>query len=306
MSDRPVISVVIPCYNAARTIAATIESVLSQQGVEMELLVVDDGSTDDSLAIIRGFEPRLRVLTVENRGASAARNWGIGETSGEWIAFLDSDDLFLPGTLAARLAQSAAADIVTCDWQEFSDAGPVMGPVKSIAVPAAADEAQIAIATHLWAPPAALLYRRSLVEKIGGFRLDLPIIQDARFLFDAAYYGGRFARADHLGAQYRVQPQSLSRRRLDRFWRDVLLNGQQMEALWQARGALTVRQREAVALVYRHAAQGLLATGDDQAFAALAELKRTGRVPLRLALGCGIANVIGPRIAPGILGRLTR
>ena len=101
---------IIPCFNAAATIGEAIASALAQRGPGGEILVVDDGSTDGSLAIARGFGPGVRVVTGPNRGVSAARNRGIAETAGEWLVFLDADDLLLPETLARRLATAAATD----------------------------------------------------------------------------------------------------------------------------------------------------------------------------------------------------
>jgi len=76
----PVVSVVVPCFNAIGTLGATIQSALAQQEADFDLTVVDDGSTDESLAIARSFEPAIRVLSGPNRGVSAARNRGIAET----------------------------------------------------------------------------------------------------------------------------------------------------------------------------------------------------------------------------------
>ena len=148
--------------------------------------------------------------------------------------------------------------------------GTVDGAVRSVDLAALEADAEIGCATHVWATTAALLYRRSLVEKIGGFREDLPVIQDARFLFDAAYHGARFAHSPHLGARHRLSPQSLSRRDPARFWRDVLLNGKQIEALWRARGSLSARHREALKGIYNNAARGLFAAADSQFFEAVA------------------------------------
>ena len=120
------------------------------------------------------------------------------------------------------------------------------------------------------------MYRRGLVEKIGGFREDLPVIQDARFLFDAAYHGARFAHSAHVGARYRITPQSLSRRDPARFWRDALLNGQQIETLWRRRRALTSRQMTALADIYNGAAHGLFRAGDPAFREALAALRACG------------------------------
>src|SRR3954447_12846171 len=231
------VSIIIPCFNAAATIGEAVASALAERGPGSEILVVDDGSTDGSLAVARGFEPGVRVVTGPNRGVSAARNRGIAETTGEWLVFLDADDLLLPETLARRSATAAMtdADVIVCDWQDLVENGPasVDGPVRSVDLEALAANPEIACATHFWATCAALMYRRSLVAKIGGFRLDLPVIQDARFLFDAAWHGARFARSAHLGARYRVRPDSASRCDPARFWRNVLLNGTQIEALWR-------------------------------------------------------------------------
>ena len=192
-------------FNAAATIGQTIQSALAQEVGTFDILIIDDGSTDDSLAVASKCEPTVRVITGPNRGVSAARNRGIAETTGEWIVFLDADDLLVPGTLRRRLetAEATGADVVVCDWQEFFDGGDgaVDGAVRSIDLAALEADAEIACATHVWATTAALMYRRSLVEKIGGFREDLPVIQDARFLFDAAYHGARFAHSPHVGAR---------------------------------------------------------------------------------------------------------
>ncbi len=298
------IAVIIPCCNAEATVGGAIESALPQSGAE--IIVIDDGSTDGSLAIARGFEPAVRVLTGPNQGASAARNRGIGETTGEWIVFLDADDLLLPETLGQRLATAAAtrADVAICDWQELVDDGQetVDGPVRSIDFAALSGGPEVACATHVWATTAALMYRRSLVEKIGGFRGDLPVIQDARFLFDAAYHGARFAHSPHVGARYRVRADSLSRRDPAGFWRDVLLNGTQIEALWQARGPLSSKQTEALKGMYNHAARGLFSAADGKFFEAVGCLRRLGtEMPLHPRIAAPLAGLIGLRPARQLL-----
>ena len=292
------LSIVIPCFNAAATLGSTIKSALEQRGVMPELVVVDDGSTDDSIGIARSYEPRVRVLTGANRGVSAARNRGTSETAGGWIVFLDADDLLVAGTLRRRLetADATGADVVVCDWQEFleEEESAVNRAVRSIDLAALEADAETACATHVWATTAALLYRRSLVEKIGGFREDLPVIQDARFLFDAAYHGARFAYSPHLGARYRLSPQSLSRRDPAQFWREVLLNGRQIEALWRARGPLSARQREASKRIYDDAARGLFAAADPEFFEAVASLRCLGgELPRHPRVAEPLARILG-------------
>jgi len=102
----PLVSVVIPCYNAAKFIRRTIASVLRNPYRPIEIIVVDDGSKDDSLAVAQTLAERfaeVRVLHKENGGVSSARNHGIREAKGEYIALLDADDLFYPDSMAKRM-----------------------------------------------------------------------------------------------------------------------------------------------------------------------------------------------------------
>ena len=213
---QPRIAVVVPCYNAGETLDQTLESV-RQQDVPVEIIVVDDGSTDASAEIARRFSPWARVIEGPNRGVSNARNRGIAETTAEWLVFLDADDLLKPGTLRRRLAPAleAEADVIICEYEELIEGAGgafTVGARRRVDWQALRQDPEGAIASHVWTSTAALAYRRSLVEKIGGFRQDLPVIQDARLLFDAAFHGARMVGSDHVGAQYRIVPHSLSRR----------------------------------------------------------------------------------------------
>ncbi|MFQ6537324.1 MULTISPECIES: glycosyltransferase family 2 protein [Aphanothece] len=97
LPEHPLVSVVMPLYNAAATVAASLESVLAQTYSHLEILVVDDGSTDDGVAICRRYDdPRIRVIQQRNRGLAGARNTGIRQARGAVLGFLDSDDLWLP------------------------------------------------------------------------------------------------------------------------------------------------------------------------------------------------------------------
>src|SRR5665213_625132 len=104
-SNIPHVSVVMPAHNAAAFIARTISSALAQSVSHFELLIVDDGSTDETAAIARQFasrDPRIRIFTTVNLGASGARNIGMEQARGELIAFLDSDDLWSRDYLAQQ------------------------------------------------------------------------------------------------------------------------------------------------------------------------------------------------------------
>ena len=102
MSEKLRISVVIPAHNAGRYIERTLQSVLKQTRAADEIIVVDDGSTDDTAKIVGRYGGRVRLISQPGRGASAARNTGIRTAAGEWIAFLDADDEWLEGYLRAQ------------------------------------------------------------------------------------------------------------------------------------------------------------------------------------------------------------
>src|ERR1035441_5323830 len=101
------ISVVIPAYNRSRFIAETLESVLAQTLQPDEVLVVDDGSTDDTAAIAESFVPRVRVFRRSNQKQAAARNFGVMQATSEWIAFNDADDLWDPNKLELQMEELA-------------------------------------------------------------------------------------------------------------------------------------------------------------------------------------------------------
>ena len=255
----------------------------------------------------RGALSRGYAFSPGRTGACLPRGiGGVGGTASEWFVFLDADDLLVPGTLGRRLeaAEAPGAEVVVCDWQEFVDHDGRIedGPVRSVDMAALAADAEIGCATHVWAPPCAIMYRRSLVEKIGGFREDLPVIEDARFLFDAAYHRARFAHSAHVGARHRLSPQSLSRCDPARFWRYVLLNGKQIETLWRARGPLPPQRREALTEIYNNAARGLFAATHPEYFEAVdCQRKLGGKLPLHPQIAAPLARAIGLRQARQLL-----
>lgn len=134
----PKVSVIVPAYNAETTIRETIDSVLHQTYDDFELLVIDDGSTDGTEEIVAGIgDVRVRCVSFANAGPSAARNRGLGYVSGEFVAFLDADDLWLPEKLASQvdaLARNPEAALVF-SWHDVIDndgtflkAGPHVDP----------------------------------------------------------------------------------------------------------------------------------------------------------------------------------
>lgn len=163
-SASPRISVVIPVFNGERFLAEAIRSALSQTLPPYEILVIDDGSTDGSAEIAESFGPPVRVLRQENRGEAAARNFGIEAASGDWIAFLDCDDVWQPEKLAFQAAFFASG--TDCVHTNFFYFGVVAGTV---------DVAQV---------PAVTRYSPGYVAKRNPFRISSVVVRrdlDLRF-----------------------------------------------------------------------------------------------------------------------------
>lgn len=121
MSWNGTVSVVIPCYNYGHYLKETIESVLAQTYNDIEIIVVDDGSTDNTAEVVNSF-PSVRYIKQQNRGLSAARNKGIGEAKGQFIQPLDADDKLAPSSIARCVELMDGADIVSPGQKEFGDA----------------------------------------------------------------------------------------------------------------------------------------------------------------------------------------
>jgi glycosyltransferase involved in cell wall biosynthesis len=121
------VSVVIPCYNGARFLRETLASVLAQTRPVLEVIVVDDGSTDESAAIAESFGSPVRVIRQPNQGEAVARNRGIDESKGEWVAFLDADDLWEPEKTARQLASLTPDAGAACTGHyAFEEPGKVL------------------------------------------------------------------------------------------------------------------------------------------------------------------------------------
>jgi glycosyltransferase involved in cell wall biosynthesis len=121
----PLVSCIIPCCNAAPWLAETLESTLAQTWPHKEIILVDDGSTDGSLELARGYESRgVRVLRQSHRGAAAARNAGLAAARGDYLQFLDADDLLSVDKISAQLAilrEASAGSVASCRWGRFQN-----------------------------------------------------------------------------------------------------------------------------------------------------------------------------------------
>lgn len=121
-AERPAVSVIVPIYNSASTLSRCLESLVSQSFRDFELILVDDGSTDSSLAVCREYaenDSRIKVFTQANSGVSAARNLGLSNASGDYVAFCDSDDMVREYWLSSMMAVSGKAGLVVCGYDMY-------------------------------------------------------------------------------------------------------------------------------------------------------------------------------------------
>jgi glycosyltransferase involved in cell wall biosynthesis len=162
------ISLIIPCYNGGRYIKEALDSVLGQSLVPSDILVVDDGSTDDSVRIIERYAPQVRLVRQSNRGDSYARNVALARTTSPLVAFLDADDIWPSGSLERRfeaLIASPGHDYVYGLMEQF--VSPELA--SRLTVPASTLAGGIARVLG------GSLFRRSIFDDVGGFNPDIRI-----------------------------------------------------------------------------------------------------------------------------------
>jgi glycosyltransferase involved in cell wall biosynthesis len=210
-----VFSVVMPAYNTAATVGSAIESVVNQTWRDFELIVVDDGSTDDTVARVEPFvrqDDRISLVTRSHLGSSAARNAAIARSVGEYVSFIDSDDLWLPQFLevmASTLRANPRAAVAHTDaWVLFDEVkkiarGTAMTPYLPPSVPSeplAFLRAMLEYGNFVYG---ALTVRREVLVEVGGFREDLMSSIDYELWMRIAAYGHSFVRCPENLAIYR-------------------------------------------------------------------------------------------------------
>jgi glycosyltransferase involved in cell wall biosynthesis len=207
MASSPKVSVLIPTFNRVRLIGDAVDSVLAQTLHDFEIIVVDDGSTDDTAPWIReryGSEGRVRYAHQENRGIGAARQHGLRLARGEYISLLDDDDYYLPRYLesqAAFLDRHEGVDVVVCDARldaETRDPIPSIFRLPGWRPPVSLD----AMARGAWALPVTMTMRAGCVRAL-GFPSEFRHAEDIDFLWRLLAAGGRLALNDELLAVYR-------------------------------------------------------------------------------------------------------
>lgn len=230
---QPTVSILVPCYNAAPWLAETLESALAQTWEDKEIVLVDDGSTDDSLAIARKFEARgVKVIAQANQGASAARNAAFEASSGEWIQYLDADDLLAPGKIEQqmRFAAEVGQDMILCaKWGRFrktpEDAvfahQPLCTDASAVEWIVLKGTGQASYMMH----PAAWLVPRQLVGRAGPWDVRLSLDDDGEFFNRAVLASAGVRYCADATSYYRSNlAGSLSGRRSDAAWQSAYLS----------------------------------------------------------------------------------
>lgn len=174
------VSVIIATYNRAHVVGAAVESVFRQTHTALEVIVVDDGSTDATAGALSQFGDRIRVLRQENRGVAAARNAGIAASRGDYLLFLDSDDVLAPACIERELARYAAdpsLGLVFVDAEFFDDDGRLVrvandGPEGRVAADLVRLEHDIV------STASGVMVPRSVIEDVGAFDERLRVSED--------------------------------------------------------------------------------------------------------------------------------
>lgn len=219
----PLVSVIIPCYNSAAHITDAINSVFAQDYPNIEVIVVDDGSTDNSIDILRQFGDKIVVQQQANQGPAAARNAGMRLAKGEFIAFIDSDDLWLPGKLTAQISylqQHPKVGLCYCGWAILHDGTSLEQIAAQLADAPKAETLENAYYSgwlYLKLLKESVIHtitaviRKDVIDTIGMFNTDYRIGEDHDlWLRISQQY--QMVKLSHTYAVYRDNPQSTTKK----------------------------------------------------------------------------------------------
>ncbi|HEX2256968.1 MAG TPA: glycosyltransferase [Afifellaceae bacterium] len=199
---------IIPCWNGEAFVGEAIDSALGQTYPHLEVIVIDDGSSDGSLDVIRSFGARVRWETGPNRGACAARNRGLAMARGALIQFLDADDILLPEKLSRMVPVALSAGsqaMAICDGE--SERGGAAAEPMPLAYKG---EDPVVFCLHRQLPTLSPLHWRENLERVDGFDESLPCSQERDLHLRLACAGLRFVHLPEALYKVRRQPGSLS------------------------------------------------------------------------------------------------
>lgn len=269
------VSVIVPCYNAAMYLRETLQSAIDQDSDDLEIIAIDDGSTDGTGDLIKRNFPSVRLLTTTNGGPSSARNVGTKAATGRFIQYLDSDDLLAVGKLRRQVQalESEQGDVAYGDWQTVIEANGQFSKGEVVAK-RMRNPPDVDLLTGFWCPPAAYLIRREIVDRVGGWNESLPLIEDVRFALDCALSGAKFIYTPGVAALHREHSGSLSQSDPVKFNQCVYKNMKYMEKSWRDRGNLIGTRFDTLVNCYAGIARGCFVNDRATSDAAFADLQR--------------------------------
>lgn len=267
----PLVSILIPCHNAEKWIAECIQSALDQTYPNKEIVVVDDGSDDRSLDIIRGFGEHIRLETGPNRGSNAARNRLVALSRGSWLSFLDADDFLLPEKIARQVSVAAGdpdVDVVYSPIIEFIERSGAMHR------PSVEDDDLYANYVR-WYPfgTIGILWKKSAVLEVGGWETDQPVCQEHELILRLIQAGKRFSMVPEALAVYRkANGSSISQRSPLRTVFHKMALTDKVESLLSASGTLHEKYRLVIAQARFEAARTAYAHDEEFASSLIAKM----------------------------------
>ncbi|AFY54576.1 glycosyl transferase [Rivularia sp. PCC 7116] len=203
-----VVTIVLPAYNASEYLSETINSVLSQTFPDFELLVIDDGSTDNTTDIVRDFcqrDSRMRLISQKNQGVSVARNTGIKMAQGEFIAFIDSDDLWMPNKLAMHVQHLRANPNLGLSYARVEFMTFDGKPTGKYSNPRLVNiSAKDLYEENAAVTPSNAVISRTALEQVGGFDGELSGAADAELFLRVKCHGWQVEGIDQVLVLYRT------------------------------------------------------------------------------------------------------
>ena len=204
------VSVIVPSYNAMAFVGQAVKSALDSPGLDVEVIEVDDGSTDGTLTVLKQFDGRVRTVRQERGGPYRARNLGAHLARGSWLAFLDADDDWLPGKLAAQLKLADEhVDLVYTDRLNFGNLSRVKER-QSESVTLHDGDIFEPLLLGNFITLSSVLIRKSAFEKLGGFAVDRRGVQDWDMWLRYAASGGLVALCSEPLTRYRIHAEQMT------------------------------------------------------------------------------------------------
>ena len=283
----PLVSIIIPCYNAEKSVGEAIQSALDQSYAPIEVIVIDDGSTDRSQAVIRKHESKIRWESGPNRGGSAARNRGLSLASGDYIQFLDADDLLNSRKLERQVPalMESGADLVYSDWTQHRVGPP--DTVEIIRVTSKSSDPVILTLQKQNITTESPLHKKHSLMKVGGFREDLSCCQELDLHLRLACRNARFFHLPEVLHTVRGQQASVSSNEVRVLQRRQKVLCDSFQNLAE-RAELTEERRAAFASLMAYSGRRLLRFGDRKS------AKELFRTAFQMHPGGGLAGAYNP------------